>query len=186
MHQKFRQKFHYSSSNKILRNRPEIEHGRFHRWCHVIFFTFAKFWNFSKTAVLCRLVQTWYIWLDKSRTNKLDLVLVVMSCMLCHLTYVILLNQFDAIKHISDFEPIFARFRIFVGGTKQKGASDFGFRAVRCSGWSVFTTIRTVEQLVLPVRCSVDRVPKSDFSVQLKLLNKVSQTTIFKYFERKF
>ena len=33
-----------------------------------------------------------------------------MSCMLCHLTYVILLNQFDAIKHISDFEPIFARF----------------------------------------------------------------------------
>ena len=106
--------------------------------------------------------------------------------MLCHLTYVILLNQFDAIKHISDFEPIFARFRIFVGGTKQKGASDFGFRAVRCSGWSVFTTIRTVEQLVLPVRCSVDRVPKSDFSVQLKLLNKVSQTTIFKYFERKF
>ena len=81
-------------------------------------FTFAKFGNFGiflETAVLCPLVQTWYIWLDKSRTNKLDLVLVVMSCMLCHLTYVILLNQFDAIKHISDFEPIltslvFSRF----------------------------------------------------------------------------
>ena len=98
----------------------------------MIFFTFAKFWNFSKTAVLCRLVQTWIIWLDKSRTNKLDLVLVVMSCMLCHLTYVILLNQFDAIKHISDFEPIFARFRIFLGGSKQKSIGS------RFSGCSVF------------------------------------------------
>ena len=86
---------------------PMTSRDVFSHYCN---FTFAKFGNFGiflKTAVLCRLVQTWYIWLDKSRTNKLDLVLVVMSCMLCHLTYVILLNQFDAIKHISDFEPIF-------------------------------------------------------------------------------
>ena len=148
MHQKFRQKFHYSSSNKILRNRPEIEHGRFHRWCHVIFFTFAKFWNFSKTAVLCRLVQTWYIWLDKSRTNKLDLVLVVMSCMLCHLTYVILLNQFDAIKNTyPTLNPFLQGFEFSLVGASKK-VSDLGFRAVRCSGCSVFTITRTVEQLV--------------------------------------
>ena len=89
---------------------PMTSRDVFSHYCNFTFVKFGNFGIFLKTAVLCRLVQTWYIWLDKSRTNKLDLVLVVMSCMLCHLTYVILLNQFDAIKHISDFEPILTSF----------------------------------------------------------------------------